>query len=219
MPSQLSWVWCGSHVNKYRSVSVELTRGHIQCLCLGALWAGIAWGRFIACHSASHSTSQGLLCGNPVGNSPERASLCFSASANTLEKKSAKICCGSGMSFSLWEHEGYMPPRISIFWRAFARLFSCERQCTCLQKEQGTRFPDYQRPHTWTQSPGGTRGSRYIGHIGCPFCWCRCEGVRSMGHPHPCKSNAVLAGSHLQSVFSNTFSVSGLASSKNHCFP
>lgn len=172
---------------------------------------------FIACHSASHSTSQWLLCGNPVGSSPKRASLCFSASATTPERKSAKVRCGTRMSFSLWQHKGYMPPCIPVFWRAFARLWSYERQCICLQKEWGIWFPDYQRPHTWRQSPGGTRGSRSIGHMAsCPFCWRGCEGVRSTEHPHPCKNNA---GNHLQSVFSNTFSVSELASSKSHCSP
>lgn len=40
-----------------------------------------------------------------------------------------------------------------------------------------------------------------------------------MEHPHPCKSKVVLAGTHLQSVFSNTFSPSDLSwsSSKSCC--
>lgn len=172
--------------------------------------------RFIACHSAFHSNSQWLLCGNPVGSSPKRASLCFSASATSPEKKISKVWYDTRMLF--WQHKGLHASMYHHFLVGFFQAVVLWEAVHMPSK--GTRFPDYQRPHTWRWSPGGTRGSRYIGHMAsCPFCWGRCEGVRFMEHPHACRNNTVLARSHLQSVFSNTFSVPGLQSSKSHWSP
>lgn len=114
------------HMWAHNSVIVELTRGHIQCLYLGAPWAGVKgwlWGIL-------PPTPQWLLCGTSVGSSPKRASFCFPAPAITPERKSSKVRCGTRTPFALWQHKGTcLCFGISVFWRAFARQWTHKRQC------------------------------------------------------------------------------------------
>lgn len=160
----------------------------------------------IAHHPASHFTSQRLLCGTTVGSSSNKAFFCFLASATTLEKKSAKVQCGTRMPFAVWQHKGACLSffGISIFWRAFARQWSYRRQCRCPQRNEEHRFLTA-RGHTHgDRVQVEPEGADTSGHLASwPFCWQRSGGVRFIEHTFSCQSSEVLAG--VQALVSKVF--------------